>query len=135
MNELITWLHAQLDQEAELAHAALAEAPGHEGRWVPTTPRPVHVHQARWDPAHALTEIETKRRILNLHASEHDCPEMVTGTYPADWPEAAPWGKAGDHWAHPSNEHFELGTPCPTVRLLAQPYADRDGWREEWATP
>lgn len=57
---------------------------------------------------------------------------MMTGTYPADWPESAPWGKAGDHWAHPSGEHFEAGQSCPTVRALAQPYAGREGWRQEW---
>ena len=24
------------------------------------------------------------------------------------------------------------GFPCPTLRLLAQPYADRPGWQEAW---
>lgn len=95
VDDLITWLRAQLDDDERVIAAILL-------------------------------------RILDLHAGEHDCPEMVTGTYPADWPEAAPWGKAGEPWAHPSIEHFEAGEPCPTVRTLAQPYADRPGFRKEW---
>lgn len=94
--------------------------------------RAEHRHIARWDPSRVLAEVEANRRILDLHVGAHDCPEMVTGTYPADWPPDAPYGKAGQPWAHPSVEHFEDGQPCSTVRLLAQPYAGRPGWREEW---
>jgi hypothetical protein len=89
-------------------------------------------HIARHDPARVLAEVAAKRAILELHDGEHQCRELVTGVYPHDWPSAAPWGSAGEAWRHASSEHFE--GPCPTLRLLAQPYAGREGWREEWAT-
>lgn len=85
-----------------------------------------------YDPARVLAEVEAKRRILDLHIGAHDCTEIHTGVYPDDWPADAGWGKAGERRAHAANEHFEADQPCPTVRLLAQPYAGRDGWREEW---
>lgn len=166
VDELITWLRAQMDEDERVAReAAAAGASGSAEHWsaerveyrhadtgvhdtwvvrgarvaTPTlamcpidiTPR-ITQHIARWDPARALAEVVAKRQILALHTGEHDCPEIHTGTYPADWPESAPWGKAGENWAHPSGEHFETDQPCPTVQALAQLYAGRDGWREEW---
>jgi hypothetical protein len=89
-------------------------------------------HIARHDPARVLAEVEAKRAILELHDGEHDCRELITGVYPHDWPSAASWGSAGEAWRHASSDHFE--GPCPTLRLLAEPYAGRPGWREEWAT-
>ena len=86
--------------------------------------------QVIYDEREVLDDIAAKRAILELHDGEHDCRELITGVYPHDWPSAAPWGSAGEAWRHASGEHFE--GPCPTVRLLAQPFAGRPGWREEW---
>jgi hypothetical protein len=88
------------------------------------------VHIARHDPVRVLADIKAKRAILELHDGEHYCPELKTGVYPHDWPSAAPWGSAGEAWRHASSEHFE--GPCPTLRLLAQPFAGKEGFREEW---
>lgn len=151
VDELIAFLRAQLDEDERVARAA------DSGRWLPedkgitfeyraddfhggeaqarlvADTRANQWHIANWDPPRVLAEVEAKRRVLELHVGEHDCPEMQTGTYSADWPKDAPWGKAGEHWAHASTEHFESDQPCPTVRQIAQPYAGREGWREEWA--
>lgn len=54
-----------------------------------------------------LAEIETKRRILDAHAGEHECPSEDDN---CGW-----WVVA-----------------CPTVQLLALPYADREGYDEKW---
>ncbi len=154
VDELVAFVHTCLDDDERVARAAegagverwtasdgalcVAGAGGSgyfaTGPWGSGINDDTAEHIARWDPPRVLAEVEAKRRILDLHVGAHDCPEMVTGTYPADWPPDAPWGKAGQPWAHPSVEHFEDGQPCPTVRLLAQPYAGRDGWREEWRT-
>lgn len=88
-------------------------------------------HIAAFDPGRVLAECDTKRRIIELHVGEHECREMHTGTYPADWPEGASYGAPGEMWRHASTEYFE-DQPCETLRPLALPYADRPGYREEW---
>jgi hypothetical protein len=73
------------------------------------TPR-ITNHIARWDPARVLAEVEAKRRVLDEHPPDGDgfCGDGI--------------GLVGCKWSY----------PCPTVRLLAQPYAGRPGWRAEW---
>lgn len=132
MDDLITWLRACLDEDERVAREA-AGAP-----WVAEIPGAVHVdaaaiaenrawrnfgfvasvehdadrqHLARWDPARVLAEIAAKRRILDLHA--------FGGTPPLS---------AADECRECVSDF-----PCPTVRLLALPYADRPGYRPEWA--
>ncbi|MFE4420419.1 DUF6221 family protein [Streptomyces sp. NPDC056817] len=71
-------------------------------------------HIVRHDPSRVLREIDAKRQLLELHHSIElptealdACAECeVTGAYPE--------------------------YPCRTLRLLALPYADRPGYREEW---
>ena len=88
-------------------------------------------HIVNHDPASVLARIAADRQILELHTGEHSCQELQTGTYPDDWPESASWGKPGAQWRHASTEYFE-DEPCPTARLLAQPYADRPGCQDSW---
>jgi uncharacterized protein DUF6221 len=128
---LVTWLRVQLDEDERVANSATsgpwtnADPMASDGVFAAAVdgfvadclyermgPFAIHnaTHVARHDPTRVLAEVEAKRRILD----EHDT---------AGW-------KVGDRvhdcqWAD--------GTwPCATVRLLALPYADRDGWREEW---
>lgn len=84
------------------------------------------------DAQAALARIAADRQILELHMGAHMCGEIHTGTYSADWPEAAAWGKPGGEWRHVSSEGFEEDETCPTVRLLAFPHADRPGCQESW---
>lgn len=71
-----------------------------------------------WGRARVLAEVQAKRAILAIHA-ESD--------FPYD-PENGP----GDYsWIARCQGCYE-DAPCTTVRLLAQPYAGQDGWREEW---
>jgi hypothetical protein len=67
-------------------------------------------HIAHWDPARVLAECAAKRRIVAHHTPAYD-PRGL---------------KPRDVCLHPSDN------PCPTLRLLAQPYRDRDGYRQEW---
>lgn len=64
-------------------------------------------HIARWDPARVLVECDTKRRIIELlAASQANC--------------------FCDSFGHHADEERML-------RFLALPYADRPGYRAEWA--
>jgi hypothetical protein len=133
--DLIIWLRAQLDDDERVARAAsmapwlrdeanasirhsgpsASKSSESFGMYVIASVgahdigRPSHEdaeHIARWDPARVLAEVDAKRRIL-------------------------------DH-ADVSRERGKIG-PSPgdgawflTVRLLALPYADRPGFRDEW---
>ncbi|MEU1240060.1 DUF6221 family protein [Micromonospora parva] len=126
VDDLVTWLRAQLDEEERVALAVPEAARrwtldggtihhGHptdevvdwvylEGGWE---------HIARQDPARVLAEVDAKRRILDLFEYEQadvslpwGPPTTVPGTRPA--------------------------TASPVLRLLALPYADRPGYRDEW---
>jgi hypothetical protein len=157
MDDLVTWLRAQLDDDERAARAELTPAASisvslglslWEARDVGGPEMPSvwegtaliardladeHAqHIARWDPVRVLAEVDARRQILELHAGEHDCPKIMTGVYADDWPASASWGKAGESWRHATNEHFEGDRPCPTLRAQGLPYADRDGYREEW---
>lgn len=104
--DLVTWLRAQIDEDERVACAAVG-APSDPGtiQDLPSS-GPWSDFDTRFDPARVLAEVEAKRRILDEHDPSHD---------PCDAHDAA------------------LRTiTCDTVRLLALPYADREGWREEW---
>lgn len=147
MDELITWLRAQLDDEERVARTAttgpwrygpdkhwrkpgtvwfeeavFAGSAGADATCVAGTgetddPQSMAdaEHIARWDPARVLADVEAKRRHIA-------------------------------RWEHVNELLADMETPS-TIRneLLsvrrayanaitddAQPYAGRDGWREEW---
>jgi len=71
-------------------------------------------HIERYDPASVLARIAADRKILALHGSI----DNIYGRL-----ECTSCGIAGE---------FPVRWPCPTLRLLASPYADSPGYREEW---
>jgi uncharacterized protein DUF6221 len=85
-------------------------------REIGSDPHPVEL------PEYVLREVEMKRRILDEHL---------------------PWaGKQNDDGTYcstcvgypiESSGHIGVAWPCPTLRLLALPYAGRDGYRAEWS--
>jgi hypothetical protein len=151
VDDLLSFIRVRLDEEEQAARAAAADSPGpwrnetesdesgyHQGKILSAkgytvvhvedqTPRPgTAAHIARWDPARVLAEVEAKRRILDLHApftqpygSKHvqcgHCADLCHSRsgLGCDDPVDAPW-------------------PCPTVRLLALPYADDPDYQQEW---
>ncbi|WP_327160569.1 DUF6221 family protein [Streptomyces zaomyceticus] len=70
-------------------------------------------HIARHDPARALAEVDAKRQIIELHGpAEYEYSDVdVCSTCDRGGP---------------------LPYPCPTLRLLALPYADHPDYRDEW---
>ncbi|TBL44259.1 hypothetical protein EYA84_02115 [Verrucosispora sp. SN26_14.1] len=134
MDDLVTWLRAQLDEDERVATAARQAAPG---AWV-SMYRDVHaidsqagstsrvltadtgvlaVHAARQDPARVLRRVTAQRRILDLHTGAHECSTLV---YRQGVPEVDAFSYVLE------TEH------CTTVLLLAAEYADQPGYQPEW---
>lgn len=112
MDELIAFIRAQLDRQEDGIRQALRT----EDEWVSESD---------------LVDVQAKRRIVDLHSGEHDCRTWVTGVYPADWPQGAVYGAAGQPWAHAMAEHF-TDQPCDTLRLLASVYRDHPDYETRW---
>ncbi|WP_406365238.1 DUF6221 family protein [Streptomyces sp. NBC_00645] len=127
-DELVSWLEQQLDVDERIVQAIEDEEqhwdPGDKnlgsavigaeyGAAVVVGPYDhldwsVRQYIAEHDPARVLREIDAKRRIL----AEHALNGWVCDTC--------------------DNGEVDQTFPCPTLRLLALPYADRPGYREEW---
>lgn len=114
VDDLITWLRAQLDEDGRKIAAMEREehrvqtAPifqSYPPNWLAGVD--IFVSPRRW-----RAEVEAKRRILDEHQPDAN---GECGTC------REPGLDRNQHW------------PCMTVRLLAQPYAAQPGWREEWA--
>lgn len=102
---LADFLSARLDEDEAVARRATEFWAGAAGG----QPEVVD-HVFRHDPARVLAEVDAKRRIVEEH-SPH--PEVY-----------------GDYC--PSEDGRYRLDHCPTLRLLALPYAEHDDYREEW---
>lgn len=143
-DDIVQWLGAQLDEDERIARSCSGrDWREHPKNWVSTPPvnRVAVVlhdgdrgHILRHDPARVLLEIDAKRQLLAEVLSE---PHFIS---------------ADDHWNTCPAIVDEDGVPlcldesrapgpCDCGRgarvarrlhLLALPYADRPGYREEW---
>jgi hypothetical protein len=127
MSDLIDYLNARWKDEEQMANACDRWAPppwvgafkevtsepgGTIGDVASTVAREVSHHVAYWQPDHVRAELEAKRLILDeldswLHMVAADAEQQNTVEERATAAEGL-------------------------LRLLAQPYADRPGFREEW---
>lgn len=137
MDDLVTWLRAQLDKDERVARGdavratspspwrreyyaafmhAVADADGRElfGKGHLAETQDVQ-HIVRWDPARVVAEVDAKRRILRLY-------ENALNAHRA--------GSISQR--NRTQDEAAVDVLGETVRLLALPYADRHGWREEW---
>jgi hypothetical protein len=146
MDDLITWLRAQLDDDERTARACGAVswvddvsgmvhvdpaairdnklAFGHLGYVAGAAPGAIgdayRAQIARHDPARVLREVEAKRAILDGIQMCHAC-----GTGRRCIPHDVSAGLLTTvRPAHPVDDQL--------VRLLASPFSDRPGYREEW---
>lgn len=120
MDDLARWLGQQLDEDERIARAAEGDpvfdgtgiviernrARGFPDR-VAGLISPVATHIAVWGPARVLREIDAKRDLLRFAEGIHDHHETFTTGVAARLEQ--------------------------TLRLFALAYADRPGFREEWA--
>jgi hypothetical protein len=122
VNELVTWLRAQLDEDERVARAADA------GRWLPedkgitfeyraddfhegeaqarlvADSRANQYHIASWDPARVLAEVDAKRQMLDLaDRLAADADDAAMGTHP----------RRRSRW-RPRLGSSARRSPCPT---------------------
>lgn len=127
MDELVRWLGEQLDEDEQIARAAREAEFCKNGHWTvkgpfeeglgavhseageailgeeESVPFSIAVHIARHDPARVLREIDAKRRVIT--GLQH----LFRGDDP-----------------------FVSSIAEDSLRVLAEPYADRPGYRDEW---
>lgn len=146
---LVEFLEARIDEDEGFAREAAGSSSGEWESWnhryhgeavrdlacdgVRLTELPgfLDEHVARWDPVRVLAECAAKRAIIELHDhDDRECFEMHRGIYGPGWPEGS-YAVEGNAWAHPSLE-MQQG-PCPTLRLLAAPYASHPDFDPSWA--
>ncbi|MFF1483112.1 DUF6221 family protein [Streptomyces sp. NPDC058319] len=156
-HEFVRWLRAQFDADEQIARAAARQRGGGEwdadadpehriavvGRYRPAEPdypdRPVvldpdanetAVHIACHDPARVLREIDAKRRILDLYATAvEERSALRTRMREVLRAESDEFGQLHLEESGLIETARRL---TPVVRLLALPYADQPGYREEW---
>lgn len=115
MDDLVTWLRAQLDEDerdARHQQAFDAQMERLRGDRVDTVVIPPLTQLGSLgDPDRVLAEVDAKRRIL-------------------DWlAEVDAYMDRDDMSWHRLGGAVDVDQ---AVRMLALPYADRHGWREEW---
>lgn len=129
-DELITWLRAQLDEDERVARGAIADDLGQDGgfedaSWLDDPEsrltkfgRPAAAMIRRFAvPRRVLAEVEAKRRVLDEIADEATGLDMSVDN---------------DRRVGSRDMEAEPHLGDQLVRLLAQPYAGRSGWREAW---
>ncbi|GHA01331.1 DUF6221 family protein [Streptomyces echinoruber] len=143
VDDLVRWLDEQLKEDERIARAAFWDE--QSDVWTARPPQAsyerytvvdylddgvvavtpenadadgVGQHVAELDPARVLREIDAKRQLLDEHQDVNDgsCGTCVDGQ----------WGYPTHGGSSPQRY------PCRTLRLLALPYADRTGYRQEW---
>ncbi|MFE1361300.1 DUF6221 family protein [Streptomyces harbinensis] len=133
-DDLVQWLRVQHDADDRIARRAgdSFRQIGETGVIVATEgDRAEECASANWagvaehivthDPARVLREVDAKRRILEIH-------HVIGGWEDEDGQDIG----LGCNECGYSAEYSDRGGWCDTVRLLALPYADRPGYREEW---
>ena len=125
-DDLAAWLTQIWDEQEKAARAAFSnqadpeEGWGEDGRAVTPHVGVIHedvqrAHVVAWHPGVVLARLAADRQILALHKHTAD---------PVGWIDCGTCGEAG--------HEADKVKWCQHVRLLASPYADRPGYREEW---
>ena len=141
--DLVAFLRARLDEDHRIAAVAAGMDAGSswvaddydvlgDGTAAEATSFPQAEHIARHDPARVLREVAAKRRILFAHE-----PVLLRKGSGADYYVTATVCRTcggtdalyDDGTAPPDRP---AAYPCPTLRLLALPYADHPDYQEEW---
>jgi uncharacterized protein DUF6221 len=130
VTDLASWLLAEIDADEQLARRVEEQVgAARAGEQFPARSRiaayddfpsyPWSLEQpelefvARWHPRTVLAELEATRRIVRF------CTQLINITAVQD-------DVVG------SDDSARAEVAWETLRLLALPYADRDGYREEW---
>lgn len=114
MDDLVTWLRAQLDDDERAARAAQRYW---HGVRIESATEAEEDHARRWDPERVLAEVDAKRRILD---------QIVPDVNGMDAQIEGEWG------CGPRDEVDDPYVGDTLTKLLALPYAGRSGYQEEW---
>ena len=119
--DLAAWLSQVWDEQEKIAKDGDWGIRSGSTLWVGAISSPGIAPGIVASPAYTLARIAADRLILEEHRNEYsDAHRMKVGGLR---PTCARCGIPGE---------YNVSWPCQTVRLLAQPYADREGWRDEW---
>lgn len=126
MDDLLAFLRAQLDEDERVARAATV------GPW-------------EWGPSPTAkltwgvsgSDVPFGGWILRVN--DAGCPSTHDAQHIANWDPARVLAEVEAKrqllsWAMTWLERDCAPWNADAIRLLAQPYAGRDGWREEWAS-
>jgi hypothetical protein len=103
--------------------------------------KPTAAHIARWDPAHVIAECDAKLRIVDAESRRRRTKDNVIATsrnsfddwVDVTWADERGWPQEERIRQAEFTERFtEPSPPSETLKLIALPYADRPGYREEW---
>lgn len=151
VDDLVTWLRAQLDADERAArlcdaqdwrvasYGTIVDRDVDGWRSAPDAARVFSFvqherdyeaeHAAEWDPGRVLAEVHAKRRILDRWRPAGGDPHP--GVPCENWPgQGAEFRDPYDSCVHHLNAPAR--TPDEVVQILALPYADRPGYRDEW---
>jgi hypothetical protein len=125
MDELVTWLRAQLDEDERL----IAEHPDGEdgGSWIEDSGIGAGVETDY--PSLAYLRIEKKRALAEVAAKRGLIGQVLNYEAKID----GEWGCC--HSAEQIGQGLcpdSIARDTPAFRLLALPYAGRPGYRDEW---
>ncbi|MFE7128935.1 DUF6221 family protein [Streptomyces sp. NPDC057617] len=153
MDDVVDFLRARLDDDERVAraatpgpwrldstiHAELLNAGDGTtviggGRWggeasvFESTEDAIHI--AEWDPSRVLREIDAKRRIVDIYADAlEERAALRARMREVIHSDSDEFGRLHQQ----ESELIEAAErAAPVVRLLAMPYGDRPGYREEW---
>jgi hypothetical protein len=127
IDDLIAWLKAQLDEDERLARTADDEVVDWVGSDTDEHGEPAAgQHIRRHLPTRVLADVAAKRAVLDEHAV------LDNGTGKLDSRYCRRCFAIEGYNADVLDSGEGLPVWCLTVRLLAQAYADRPGYREEW---
>lgn len=113
MEDLVTWLRAQLD-----ADAALADGLGYWADYVESTELDDYAAEAAY-LRRVLREVEATRRIVDW------CVEVIGDR------DLSQYGEFGA--LRNDKQALAVTLAVETLRLLTVPFADRPGYQEEWS--
>jgi len=137
MDDLVQFLRARLAEDEQIAHIGDATEPPLSFRQIGDTGvivasdgkhaeecangnwTGIAEHIVRHDPARVLAEVGAKRRLLEAHGPLNVEGDPFTGCTTCSWRD-----EMDELWVR---------WPCPTLRLLALPYASHPNYRPEWA--
>jgi hypothetical protein len=131
---LAEFLLARIAEDEKAARDEEESAPELEGaRQRPYVDFPLRGHLDRHTPARVLAECEAKRRIVELHQPTPLVDHMEVECTCGFDDHRSRWCAGCGVCVYDEGEFARPFGNCPTVLLLALPYADHPDYRQEWA--